>query len=131
MTPTIPDQPSHVRILTDGPTAQLELDGRDVAAQLHAYTLQHRAGQLPELVLLLKPSATEEWSGLARVSIGEPPDPGPAAAAFLAALDAAELERAVLDRHDLMDGAPSEFTRALLTQLQEWAAGKWTLGEIG
>ncbi len=132
MTPTLPDEPSHVRIVADGPTAHLEIDGRDVASQVEAYTLSHRAGQLPELAILLQPTASDEWAGLARVSVGEPPDPGPAAAAFLRAIDAGELERAVLNRHDLMDGGPSEFTRALLLQLQEWAAGKWAaLDEVG
>ncbi|WP_033819789.1 hypothetical protein [Kitasatospora sp. MBT63] len=132
MTPTLPDEPSHVRIVADGPHARLEIDGRDVASQVRAYTLSHRAGELPELALLLRPTASDGWEGLARVSIGEPPDPGPAAAAFLGAMDAGELERTVLNRHDLMDGGPGEYTRALLMQLQEWAVGKWAaLDEVG
>ncbi|MER5642054.1 hypothetical protein ABT095_34595 [Kitasatospora sp. NPDC002227] len=125
MTPTLPDESSHVRIVADGPTAHLEIDGRDVASQVQAYPLSHRAGQLPELAILLQPTTSDEWEGLTRVAVGEPPDPGPAAAAFLGAIDAGELERAVLGRHDLLDGGPGEYTRALLAQLTEWAAGNW------
>ncbi|MEV4557197.1 hypothetical protein AB0K51_09380 [Kitasatospora sp. NPDC049285] len=115
---------SSVRISTDGPTARVEVDGRDVGPDVRAYSLQHEAGQLPELTLLLAPHRFGGWDGTARVAIGEEPDPGPAAAAFLAAIDAGELERAVLNRHDLMDGGQYEFTRALLVQLAQWALGE-------
>ncbi|MFD7586215.1 hypothetical protein ACFV84_12445 [Kitasatospora sp. NPDC059811] len=42
------------------------------------------------------------WESAARVAVGEGPDPGPVAAAFLAVLDPAESERAVLTRRDLL-----------------------------
>lgn len=124
MTPTIPSELRRVRIQAAGPTAHLEVDGRNIADQVASYQLQHTAGQPPELLLLLRPTAEPTWEGAARVVVGAEPDPGPAAAAFLAALDPAETERAVLDRHDLQDGGPHEFTRALLLQLTEWALGK-------
>ncbi|MEV7941773.1 hypothetical protein AB0O82_37335 [Kitasatospora sp. NPDC088264] len=91
--------------------------------------------------MLLRPTADPEWEGAARVVVGEDPDPdpdpGPAAVAFLAALDpietveTAETERALLARHDLLDGGAHEFTRALLTQLGEWAPGVRQPGEHG
>ncbi|MFC8449487.1 hypothetical protein [Kitasatospora sp. NPDC057223] len=125
MTPTpIPPELQRVRIQASGPTAVLELNGRDVSDQVREYQLRHAAGQPPEVLLLLKPTAGADWDGAARVLVGEDPDPGPAAAQFLAALDGGEVERAVLARHDLLDGGPHEFTRALLTQLAEWALGK-------
>ncbi|MGW4690997.1 hypothetical protein ACWEO1_01255 [Kitasatospora cineracea] len=130
MTPTpTPSEVQHVRIRASGPTARLELDGHDVSDQVASYRLVHTAGQAPELLLVLRPNANPDWEGAARVVVGEAPDPGPAAAQFLAALDPAETERAVLNRHDLLDGGPHEFTRALLTQLAEWALGKRQPGE--
>ncbi|MGA5819335.1 hypothetical protein ACPC54_15965 [Kitasatospora sp. NPDC094028] len=56
---TNPPAPQHVRIQTTGPTARLEIDGRDVAdqVQVRSYELRHAAGQLPELQLLLRPNA--------------------------------------------------------------------------
>ncbi|WP_316521132.1 hypothetical protein [Kitasatospora brasiliensis] len=131
MTPTNPSEPRHVRIQATGPTARLEIDGHDVADQVHLYELRHTAGQLPELQLLLRPTSAPEWEGTARVVVGEAPDPGPAAAAFLRALDPAEAERSVLARHDLLDGGPHEFVRALFTQLTEWALGVPQPGEHG
>ncbi|WP_327073208.1 hypothetical protein OG196_14270 [Kitasatospora purpeofusca] len=125
MTPTpLSPEPRRVRIAASGPTARLEINGRDVADQVREYQLRHLAGQLPELSVLLRPTAGADWDGLARVAVGEEPDPGPAAAQFLAALDAGEVQRAVLARHDLLDGGPAEFTRALLVQLTEWSLGK-------
>lgn len=59
---------------------------------------------------------------LARVEIGVPPDPGPAAAAFLQALDPLEVERAALARMDL-ENVPGGGTAAVLGQLAEWALG--------
>ncbi|MFI9157497.1 hypothetical protein [Kitasatospora aureofaciens] len=129
MTPTTSPEQRHVRIQAIGPTARLEIDGHDVADQIRSYELRHTAGQLPELQLLLRPSAVPEWEGTVRVVVGEAPDLGPAAAAFLGALDPAEIERAVLTRHDLLDGGPHEFTRVLLAQLSEWALGVRQPGE--
>ncbi|MFJ8430423.1 hypothetical protein ACIQ9P_03865 [Kitasatospora sp. NPDC094019] len=129
MTPTISPELRHVRIQAVGPTARLEIDGRDIADYVASYQLHHTAGGAPELQLLLRPSADPAFEGAARVVVGEAPDPGPAAAAFIAALDPQETERAVLARHDLLDGEPHELTRALLTQLTEWALGVRQPGE--
>ncbi|MEV7357068.1 hypothetical protein [Kitasatospora sp. NPDC091276] len=143
MTPTTnPAVQRHVRIQATGPTARLEIDGQGLADQVRSYELRHAVGQFPELQLLLRPTADPEWEGAARVVVGEDPDPdpGPAAVAFLAALDpvdpvetveTAETERALLARHDLLDGGAHEFTRALLTELGEWALGVRQPGESG
>ncbi|MEU8919510.1 hypothetical protein AB0D10_01065 [Kitasatospora sp. NPDC048545] len=132
MTPTpIPPELQRVRIQASGPAAVLEINGRNVSDQVSEYQLRHTAGQLPEMLLLLKPTAGADFDGAVRVLVGEDPDPGPAAAQFLAALDGAEVERAALARHDLLDGGAHEFTRALLTQLAEWALGKRQPGDPG
>ncbi|WP_406210322.1 hypothetical protein OH807_40450 [Kitasatospora sp. NBC_01560] len=130
MTPTpIPPELPRARIQASGPAAVLEINGRNISDQVREYQPRHAAGQPPEVLLLLKPSDDTDFDGVARVLVGEDPAPGPAAARFLAALDDAEVERAVLARHDLLDGAPHEFARALLTQLAEWASGKRQPGE--
>ena len=119
------DELHQVRITTNHTTATLALDGRDISKQVSGYQLSQRAGTAPVLVLQMSPLVKEDFEGLAHVVIGDPPDPGPAAAAFLSAIDAGELERNVLNRHDLMDGGPNELTRAMLQLLQEWARGEW------
>jgi hypothetical protein len=65
-----------------------------------------------------------EFEGLAVVEINTyADDPGPAAAAFLSAIDAGELEKAALARLDL-DSEEHATTRAILRQLIEWANGE-------
>ncbi|MEU4095493.1 hypothetical protein [Streptomyces sp. NPDC026673] len=119
------DQLHTVRITATHATGSVALDGRDISRQVSGYELRQRAGHPAELVLRLSPLVKDEFDGLARVVVGVDPDPGPAAAAFLSALDAGELERHVLSRHDLMDGRPHELTRAMLRLLTEWASGMW------
>ncbi|GHE80196.1 hypothetical protein GCM10014715_39470 [Streptomyces spiralis] len=119
------DELHQVRISASHATATLALDGRDISKQVRGYQLSQAAGAPPVLVLQMSQLVKDDFEGLARVVIGDPPDPGPAAAAFLAAIDAGELERQVLARHDLMDGGPNELTRAMLRLLQEWARGEW------
>ncbi|MFI5799065.1 hypothetical protein [Streptomyces sp. NPDC051677] len=119
------DELHQVRISAEQATAALALDGRDITDQVTGYHLSQQAGVPPVLVLQLSPLVKNDFEGLAHVVVGDPPDPGPAAAAFLGALDAGELERHVLNRHDLMGGGPNELTRAMLQLLQEWARGEW------
>ncbi|MER6131900.1 hypothetical protein [Streptomyces sp. NPDC001815] len=116
-----------VRVTGRGHAAVVEIGGHDVSRELAAYSLAHRAGDVPRMVIELSPksTATGVFEGLAHVVIGDPPDPGPAAAAFLTAISPAELEKAVLARHDLMDGSPHELTRAMLALLRQWALGQW------
>jgi hypothetical protein len=125
-TDTVPEK-RQVRIVAKGQYGEFWLDGRNVARNLRGYSLQHRAGQPPEIVVELSANTMVDtvWEGVARVVIGEPPDPGPAAAAFLEAIDARQLENAALARHDLLDGQPHELTRAMLKLLIEWARGDW------
>jgi hypothetical protein len=119
------DQLRQVSITAESTNGTVALDGRDISRQVSGYELRHQAGQPAELLLYLSPLVKDEFKGLARVVVGVPPDPGPAAAAFLSAIDAGELERSALSRHDLMDGGPNELTRAMLRLLQDWAAGRW------
>lgn len=119
------DQLRTVRITADQAAGTVALDGRDISGQVSGYELRQHAGGPAELLLYLSPLVKDEFDGLARVVVGVPPDPGPAAAAFLSAIEAGELERYALSRHDLMDGGPHELTRAMLRLLQEWASGHW------
>ncbi|WP_073947568.1 hypothetical protein [Streptomyces kebangsaanensis] len=125
------DQLHQVRITANQATATLALDGRNISKMVSGYSLSQQRGETAEVLLFLSPRVTNEFEGLARVAVGVPPDPGPAAAAFLSAIDAGELEKTVLSRHDLMDGGPNELTRAMLRLLQEWAAGQWQPQEVG
>ncbi|MEU3787587.1 hypothetical protein [Streptomyces sp900129855] len=120
------DELHKVRITAEQASAALALDGRDITDQVTGYQLSQRPGMPPVLVLQLSPLVKNDFEGLAHVVVGDPPDPGPAAAAFLSAIDAGELQRQVLNRHDLMNGGPNELTRAMLQLLQEWARGEWT-----
>ncbi|WP_164835786.1 hypothetical protein [Actinacidiphila soli] len=119
------DELHQVRITADQVTGTVALDGRDISHQVCGYELRQYAGKPAELMLRLSPKVKDEFDGLARVVVGVDPDPGPAAAAFLSAIDASELERHALNRHDLMDGGPNELVRAMLRLLQEWASGQW------
>ncbi|MGI5143721.1 MULTISPECIES: hypothetical protein [unclassified Streptomyces] len=124
------DQLRQVRITAEHATGSVALDGRDISKHVSGYSLRQEAGQPATLVLFLSPLVKDDFEGLARVVVGVDPDPGPAAAAFLSAMDPGELERHVLARHDLMDGSPNELTRAMLRLLQEWALGKWKPQEV-
>ncbi|ELP61515.1 hypothetical protein STRTUCAR8_03641 [Streptomyces turgidiscabies Car8] len=116
-----------VKVTASGRGAVVELEGHDVSRQVAAYTISQRASEVPEVVVWLAAHAAggTVFDGMARVVVGEPPDPGPAAAAFLEAIDAGQLEKASLARHDLMDGGPHELIRVMLAQLREWALGQW------
>ena len=112
-----------------------EWDAELGAERLHpAHTFEHLVGfQLtapdpkspPELVLMLgaRAACQAQYEGMARVVVGEEPDPGPAAARFLAAMDPEILEQAALNRPDLESG-PHGLTKAMLRQLTEWASGR-------
>lgn len=116
-----------VKVTASGHGAVVEIEGHDVSRQLAAYTISQRATEVPEVVVWLAAHTAggTVFDGMARVVVGERPDPGPAAAAFLDAIDAGQLEKASLARHDLMDGGPHELTRVMLAQLKEWALGQW------
>lgn len=102
------------------------VDDVEVSRHVAGYVIEQRMGEPPVVVLHLVPGSEGllEFDGLARVAVGVPPDPGPAAAAFLEAIDPAELERAALARPDLA-GDRHGLTRAMLDQLREWARGEW------
>lgn len=116
----------NVRIRMLGPGhAEVLLHGIDIASDLIGFQLtapDPRA--VPELVLMLGPrqASGTSYEGMARVLVGEEPDPGPAAARFLEAIDPEQLQQAALGRADLGAG-PNCTTEAILRQLQEWARG--------
>jgi hypothetical protein len=113
----------HVRITAHGDKATVEIDGDPVDPRaVGAYTVSQIAGELAHVLLHVTDRGSTWWSGMARVSVADVPDPGPAAAAFLEAIDAEALERAALARSDLGTG-PHSLTQAMLTQLGEWARG--------
>ncbi|MFI6009082.1 hypothetical protein ACQEVG_06780 [Streptomyces sp. CA-135486] len=112
-----------VQITARGAKAAIEIDGRRVdPGALSGYTVSHREGEPPQVVLYSGDHVETIFEGMARVAVADVPDPGPAAAVFLAAIDAAELERVALARPDLGTG-PHSLTQAMLTQLVEWARG--------
>ncbi|MEU6979572.1 hypothetical protein [Streptomyces sp. NPDC046371] len=120
---TFADKPHAVRITADGSIATVVVNGTDMSEALAGYTLEHRAGQPPLLVLYPSPRHSAAFDGLAHVAVAEPADPGPAAADFLRSINPAALDQAALQRDDL-DGSPNELTKAMLAQLIDWAEGR-------
>lgn len=121
----------HIRatIAADPRDTRVEVDGVDVTGALVGISVHQTAqGGPPQVVLELSKGkvAPTVLEGAARVFVGEEPepiDPGPAAAEFLAAIDAEELEKAALNRPDL-GSEPYDLTKAMLAQLREWASGR-------
>ncbi|WP_425834179.1 hypothetical protein [Streptomyces fractus] len=111
-----------VRISTKAKLASVEIDGRRLEDALGGFSISHAVGEYPQVILYAAPHAEADFEGLARVAVADAAQPGPAAAAFLEAIDPAELERAALSRLDLGTG-PQSATQAMLTQLTEWARG--------
>lgn len=119
------DQVHWVRITAEHTTGTVVLDGRDISSQVFGYELRQSAGQPAELLLFLSPLVKNEFDGLARVAVGVSPDPGPAAAAFLSAIDAG---RAGAQRPGPVRPAgrrAARDDRAMLALLQDWASGRW------
>ncbi|WP_201305282.1 hypothetical protein [Streptomyces sp. GS7] len=118
------DEKAHgVRITARGPRAAIEIEGKRLdPGSLSGYTISHQEGEPPHVVLHVENGDAVEFEGLARVAIASPVVVEPTAAEFLAAIDAEELERAVLARPDL-GTSPYSLTKAMLTQLGEWARG--------
>ncbi|MFE2289838.1 hypothetical protein [Streptomyces sp. NPDC059452] len=112
-----------VEITARGRRADIEIDSARIdPGAVKAYSVSHLAGQRPEVLLHVADRDDTQWSGLARVAVADLPDPGPAAAVFLDAIDPEALERAALARPDL-GTEPCSLTKAMLTQLGEWARG--------
>ncbi|MFD9721011.1 hypothetical protein [Streptomyces sp. NPDC059076] len=116
-------KPRRVSITADGPTARVVLDDVDISSHLKGYTVEHRPGEHPVVVLYARPSAGTVFEGMAQVAVGQPGDPAEAIAAFLASVDAKSLENAALNRGDL-DTNRYGLTRAMLAQLVDWAQGQ-------
>ncbi|WOX11455.1 hypothetical protein [Streptomyces sp. N50] len=108
----------------DGRVYRVVVDGQEVTGYVAAVDVHTDAHDLPRVVLNLRPTETwpVELNLLAQVQVGVSAEPGPAAAAFLEALDPVEVERAALARADL-ENVPGAGTAAVLRQLAEWARG--------
>lgn len=122
-TPSMGDTPRQVTITTSGSSAQVVVDGSDVSRSIDGYRIEHRAREMPVVVLIARHDADGAlFDGMATVAVGTETPPGEAIAEFLGAIDPAALDRAVLDRD--LDGSHHELTTAMLQQLAEWALGK-------
>ena len=121
--PSMADEPRHVRITADGVMGTVAIDGTDISKSVQGYNLEHRVGAAPLLVLYTAPHRGLDFEGLAHVAVGDQVDPGEIVAAFLANLDPAALQRAALNRDDL-DGTSTELTSAMLQQLTDIAQGR-------
>ncbi|MFD7980186.1 hypothetical protein [Streptomyces sp. NPDC059071] len=120
---TFADEPRSVRITATGSIASVVVDGTDMSKALTGYTLEHRAGQPPLLVLHPSPWHDVAFDGFAHVAVAADPDPGPAITEFLRSINPAALDQAALQRDDL-DGSPNELTKAMLALLTDWAEGR-------
>ncbi|MFF2650441.1 hypothetical protein [Streptomyces sp. NPDC058045] len=117
------DSLHHVRITAHGETAGIDIDGTRVDPRaVDAYTITQIAGEHSHVVLHVTERGSTQWSGMSRISVADAPDPGQAAAIFLEAVDPEALEGAALSRPDL-GTEPYSLTKAMLTQLGEWARG--------
>lgn len=126
---TMADQPTReftMHLSRDRAENRITLDGQEIQRDVSAVSIDadsHSPAPVVTLVLTPRLDRPIAFDGLARVQIGEPADPGPAAAAFLAAIDAELLEETALNRLDL-DPGPQGLTKAMLAQLIEWAQGQ-------
>lgn len=116
--------PNRFQLRFDGRSYAVAVDGQDVSEHVAAVDVHAVPHDLPRVVLHLRPTGSwpAELDLLARVEVGVAPEPGPAATAFLEALDPLEVERAALARMDL-ENVPGGGTAAVLRQLAEWARG--------
>ncbi|MFB9461815.1 hypothetical protein [Streptomyces cinereospinus] len=125
ITDTPPADIRQVRVKADGSKASIEIDGKDYSRVVSGYTIHQQAGSVADLIIQFAQGKTSpDFDGHARVAVGIPYEPGPAAAHFLSAINPGLLEKAALARPD-MDGGPHGFTKAVLAQLQQWARGEF------
>ena len=122
-TPSMADEPRHVRITADGVMGTVAIDGNDISHAVQGYNLEHHHGAAPLLILYTAPHRGLDFEGYAHIAVGDQTDPGETIAAFLGSIDPAALERAALNRDDL-DGTSNELTRAMLAQLADIAQGR-------
>jgi hypothetical protein len=103
---------------------RVEVAGHDVSAQVSRVSIDHRAGQLPQVFLELRPgldAGAIEVEGVVHVTREVRQDPMDAALAFLEPVDPAELERCALAAMEM--GGPQTFGQAALEVLRGWARG--------
>lgn len=118
--------PFSALIGADRSKTEITLNGERIERSVTGLTIDcDSRDPFPTVVLRLNHRATPaQFDGLARVVVEDViTEPGPAAAVFLSAIDAEELERAALNRLDL-DNGPGGLTKTMLRQLIEWAHGR-------
>lgn len=75
-----------VLIRACGNRTEIQVDGAPADPRaVVAYTVSQRCSVPPQIVLYLSENTETVLDGLAHVAVADPPDPGPAAAAFLEA----------------------------------------------
>jgi hypothetical protein len=102
------------------------LAGQDISGHLKGLEISLSATvPYADVLLHLNPAAAmhPEIDVLARVVVADEPDIATAVTRFLSAIDAEALQQAALNRADLSPG-PQGLTKAMLTQLIEWANGR-------
>lgn len=126
---TMADEPTReftMHLERDRAQNRITLDGQEIQREVSTVAIDagfHLPYPVVTLTLVPRPDRPVVFDGLATVQIGEAPEPGDAAATFLAAIDAELLEETALNRLDLEPG-PQGLTKAMLTQLIEWAQAK-------
>jgi hypothetical protein len=123
-----PDGSVHdVKIRMLGPGhGEILLHGLDIASDVQGFQVTAMPGDpIPEVVLMLNARAASNlvYEGMARVVVGEAPDPGPAAATFLEAMDPELLEQKAMERVHEFPGRGGT-TAAILAVLRDWANGR-------
>lgn len=109
-----------------GEKPEIHLDDANITRKLSGIQIVSDpiAGTRVALEVHPKALGDVEFEGVAVVEINAySDDPGPAAAAFLGAMDAKILEQKALNRLDLGSG-PNATTEAILRTLIEWANGE-------
>ncbi|TXS39686.1 hypothetical protein [Streptomyces sp. t39] len=110
----------HVRITADGPGADVRLDDQDISPHVAGYTIEHRVGERPVVILHALPTGQAVFEGMAQVAVGRPANPAAAVVDFLQGIDPKRLEQAALERDDLT-GERYDLARAMVAQLADWA----------
>ncbi|MEU8682984.1 hypothetical protein [Streptomyces sp. NPDC048611] len=110
-----------VRIDAQPGSASIRLDGNEIGRDVVGYTLQHDIhSALPQLVLHTRQAAGTLFDAFAQVVVAADAPPVDAIRAFLRTINPIELEQTALERDDLGDER-YDLTRAMLTQLTDWA----------
>lgn len=109
------------RVTFDGPMPTVELNGETVTAPLSAIAFQHRPGEPPRLALEVAGDGIVEGEGVVTVGPACDHDDRDAVVAFLANIDAEQLNTAVMER---MGWGSGSTMAVALEVLRDMAAGQ-------